>query len=157
MNFRREIEGALRGALLASAAILPLATPAAGPVNAASSAKARLLYIQHCVGCHVMDGSGAPEKGIPSFRGQLDDFLRIPGGREYIVQVPGVMTSPLNDQEIALLMNWLVPNMSTGTATTSFATPYTAAEIGELRHSRPADITATRDKLITQMRQRDSN
>jgi hypothetical protein len=48
---------------------------------------------------------------VPKMRGVLGDFLRVPGGRDYIVQVPGVATSKLSDAEIARLMNWLLREM----------------------------------------------
>lgn len=110
--------------------------------------RARLHYLQHCVGCHLPDGSGAPDKGIPSMRGLLADFARLPGGRDYIVQVPGVMNSPLNDRDIAELMNWLVPEMDNGARLHS---PYTAAEITHLRQTRPADIPRMRAELMARM------
>lgn len=110
--------------------------------------RARLHYLQHCMGCHLQDGSGAPEKGIPSMRGLLADFTRLPGGRDYIVQVPGVMNSPLNDRDIAELMNWLVPEMGDGTG---LSTPYSADEIRHLRQTRPADIPRMRAQLMARM------
>jgi mono/diheme cytochrome c family protein len=109
--------------------------------------KARLQYLQHCVGCHGMDGSGAPAKGVPSMQGTLGRFLQQPGGREFIVQVPGVMNSPLSDRDVADLMNWLLPHVSAPTLPASLA-PYEAAEIARLRASRPADIPAQRQRLI---------
>lgn len=112
--------------------------------------RARLHYLQHCVGCHLVDGSGAPDKGIPSMRGLLADFAHMPGGRDYIVQVPGVMNSPLNDRDIAELMNWLVPEM--GTTNTRGSMPaYTADEIARLRRTRPADVVSVRQRLMAQM------
>jgi mono/diheme cytochrome c family protein len=114
------------------------------------AAQARLSYMQHCMGCHLPDGSGAPDKGIPSMRDMLGQFLAVPGGRAFIVQVPGVMNSALSDQDIALLMNWLLPQVSLATLPPGTA-PYTGAEITELRRHRPVDIPATRQALIKQM------
>lgn len=107
------------------------------------------LYIHHCIGCHSMDGSGAPEAGVPSMRGLLGKFLQVPGGREYIVQVPGVMNSPLNDGEVAKLMNWLVFEM--GPRPKSEFTPYQENEIFNLRQNIPVNINSIRIKLIHEM------
>lgn len=104
------------------------------------------LYIHHCIGCHALDGSGAPEVGVPSMNGMLGKFLQIPGGREYIVQVPGVMNSPLNDAEVARLMNWLVVAM--GPKPNRDFPPYSSSEIQSLRQTIPENIGAVRAKLV---------
>ena len=134
-------------ALLLSGALLA----AGGAAAAGDEARARLQYLQHCSGCHLVDGSGSPTKGIPSMRGMLGRFLQVPGGREFIVQVPGVMNSALRDAEIANLMNWLVPAVSAETVPAGFQ-PYTAQEIARLRNSRPADIMAFRARLVREMK-----
>ena len=134
-------------ALLLSGALLA----AGGAAAAGDEARARLQYLQHCSGCHLVDGSGSPTKGIPSMRGMLGRFLQVPGGREFIVQVPGVMNSALRDAEIANLMNWLVPAVSAETVPAGFQ-PYTAQEIARLRQSRPADIMGFRARLVREMK-----
>jgi hypothetical protein len=85
-------------------------------------------------------------------RGVLGQFLKVPGGREFIVQVPGVMNSPLSDRDIANLMNWLLPALAADTLPTP-ASPYTADEIARLRQSRPADVMAVRASLMDRMRE----
>lgn len=113
-------------------------------------AQARLQYMQHCMGCHLPDGSGAPDKGIPSMHAMLGKFLAVPGGRAFIVQVPGVMNSGLSDADVARLMNWLLPQVSASTLPAD--TPaYTAAEIGALRQTRPLDVPAARAALVARM------
>ena len=134
-------------ALLLSGALLA----AGGAAAAGDEARARLQYLQHCSGCHLVDGSGSPTKGIPSMRGMLGRFLEVPGGREFIVQVPGVMNSALRDADVANLMNWLVPAVSAATLPAGFQ-PYTAQEIARLRSSRPADIMAFRARLVREMK-----
>jgi len=114
------------------------------------AAQARLNYMLHCMGCHLPDGSGAPDKGIPDMRDMLGHFLAVPGGRAFIVQVPGVMHSALSDQDIALLMNWLLPHFSSKTLPPG-TVPYTGAEIVELRRNRPVDIPAARKAITDQM------
>jgi cytochrome c553 len=137
----------VRGLLLSLAALL-LALPAAA---ASDAARARTHYIHHCTGCHLMDGRGVPSKGIPSMRNTLDRFLRVEGGREYIVQVPGVMNSPLGDADIANLMNWLLPYV-TPDGLPQGIRPYSAAEIASLRKTRPIDFDGTRRHLVSGLR-----
>ncbi len=133
--------------LVALAVLAGLASAASA--QAAVQTLARLNFIQHCSGCHGRDGSGAPSKGVPSMRGALGDFLMLKGGREFIVQVPGVMNSPLGDSDIATLMNWLLPLVSAPTMPRDFV-PYNADEIARLRQSRPHDVPAARRKLLQQ-------
>ena len=121
-----------------------------GSAHAGSADRPRLNYLQYCSGCHLPDGSGSPSFGIPSMRGLLGQFLQVPGGRQFIVQVPGVMNSALSDAEIAALMNWLLPAVSAPTLPAGFQ-PYTAQEIAQLRTSRPADVPAARAPLIRQI------
>lgn len=110
-------------------------------------ARAQLNYLHHCVGCHGIDGAGAPAKGVPSMRGTLGRFLQVPGGREFIVQVPGVMNTPLSDRDVAELMNWLLPRVSESTLPAGLR-PYDGEEIARLRGSRPSDVGARRQQLV---------
>jgi mono/diheme cytochrome c family protein len=136
-------------ALKAAALLLSLVAGTAGAAEPA--ARAQLNYLHHCVGCHGMDGGGAPAKGVPTMRGTLGRFLQVPGGREFIVQVPGVMNSPLDDEAVAALMNWLLPRVSRDTLPAGLQ-PYDAREIARLRGSRPADVGAVRQRLVDEAR-----
>lgn len=133
----------MKRVLLCCMALVLAASAHAG----SAEAQTRLQYLQHCMGCHLEDGSGAPERGVPSMRGQLGLFLSVPGGREFIVQVPGVMNSGLSDADIARLMNWLLPRLSAETLPAGTA-PYTEAEIARLRTTRPLDVPAARQALV---------
>lgn len=111
-----------------------------------------LNYRQYCSGCHLEDGSGAPAKGIPNMRGVLGHFLRVEGGREFIVRVPGVSHTPLADADVAELMNWLLSGIAQPSLPAQ-AEPYTAAEIGRLRRTRMVDIPGTRAGLVARLRE----
>lgn len=132
-------------------AALALALACAGSATAGDAmSHAQLNYLHHCMGCHGADGAGAPAKGIPTMRDNLGRFLHVPGGREFIVQVPGVMNTSLGDADIAELMNWLLPWVSAATVPAG-TTPYTAGEIARLRRTRPADVPAARRALVQAM------
>lgn len=113
----------------------------------------RSLYVLHCAGCHSRDASGYPEKGVPTMRGALGHFMRLPEGRAFLVQVPGVNNAGLSDEQIAQLTSWMVRQFSADTAPAGWA-PYTAAEVVAARAHRPADIAAARAALVARL-QRD--
>ena len=56
-------------------------------------------------------------------------FLWVPGGREYLIRVPGVATSPLSDADLAEVMNWMLWRFDKEHLPANFR-PFTAAEIG---------------------------
>lgn len=51
-------------ALAATAAALLLATHATA-LSPQEAARARLHYLQHCMGCHLADGRGRPSRACP--------------------------------------------------------------------------------------------
>lgn len=110
----------------------------------------RMNYLHYCAGCHLEDGSGKPSHGIPNMRGVLGQFLRVDGGREFIVKVPGVSHTPLADSDIAALMNWLLDGIAQPSKPPD-APPYTAAEITRLRSERMVDIPATRRQIVERL------
>ncbi|MEM7019194.1 MAG: hypothetical protein AAF512_17865 [Pseudomonadota bacterium] len=77
-----------------------------------TSNKARVNYILFCAGCHRLDGSGSPESQVPDLREHLAGFARFEAGREYLVQVPGSATVPLNDVDLADVINWILKNIN---------------------------------------------
>ena len=104
-------------------------------------------WVLNCQGCHRTDGSGSPQTA-PPLAGAVAKFTNVPGGREYLVRVPGVATSPLGNVELAELMNWLLWRFDATHLSPTFR-PYTAAEIAALR-SRPlrTEAASTRARLM---------
>jgi mono/diheme cytochrome c family protein len=107
------------------------------------------LYTLNCWGCHRANGQGIPGTAPPLT--DAADFLRVSGGREYLIEVPGVAQSMLNDADAASVMNFVIENFSKGRVPANFK-PYTAEEIRQARnHQRLLDISGTRNALIQQM------
>lgn len=131
-----------RGGLVAAAALLLLAAPA--------RADPRTDYVLHCRGCHGPEGAGAPG-AAPDFRGQLGKFLTVPGGREYLIRVPGTSQSELDDASTAALLNWLLHQFSPAEIPADFA-PYTGEEVTRYRRPALTDPGATRRELVREMR-----
>ena len=74
-------------------------------------------------------------------------FLSVPGGREYLIRVPGTAQSELDDVRTAALLTWLLQEFSPDEIPADF-TPYTAAEVGHARHTPLTDVWKTRGELL---------
>ena len=128
---------------------LALGAALAGLPAAASAESARVLYMLHCQGCHLPDGSGKPGE-VPSLAGSLGRFLSVPGGRAYLVKVPGSAHSPLSDAELASVLNWMVASFGPAEAAAA-QVPYDAAEVTRHRATPLVDVAATRAELLRRM------
>ena len=106
----------------------------------------RVDYMLQCRGCHGPDGGGAPG-AAPSMRGQVAKFLWVPGGREYLIRVPGAAQSELDDAATAALLNWLLREFSPDELPADFA-PYRADEVARHRRTPLLDVYATRRELM---------
>lgn len=130
------------------AAVLALAAePAASIPKVEPTTGAYLLY---CGGCHGIDGHSS-DSAVPSLRGQVDAFLCLPAGREYIVRLPNVAFAPLSDAQLAALMNFVVAFGQTRESKGD--PPFTAAEVGVLRR-KPLlgqPIASYRRQLVTKL------
>ena len=129
-----------RGVLLLALASYLIAT--ARPVRAESASN---LYLLNCWGCHGSHGEGIKGTAPPLIG--LSDFLKASGGRAYLIEVPGVSLSSLNDAQIATVMNWVLDNMSSDR---KFA-PYTADEVHRLRATRLTELSKARRALLDQL------
>lgn len=105
------------------AVLLVFVTPA--------TADTRTDYLLHCSGCHLPDGSGAPDD-VPSLRDGLGWIASMANGRGYLVRVPGSSQAQLNDAELAAVINWVLTEFNAATLADDF-TPLTAKEVGRAR------------------------
>jgi len=119
--------------------------PAAGVENAR---RAWQNWTLNCQGCHRLDGTGS-EGTAPSLAGTVAKFLWVPGGREYLMRVPGVATSPLSSEDLAEVVNWMLWRFDRAHVPAGFR-PFTAAEIARWR-AQPLRLEASqmRSDLLT--------
>jgi mono/diheme cytochrome c family protein len=103
-------------------------------------------YALNCQGCHRADGAGTPGS-VPPLTGSVARFLGVPGGREYLVQVPGVAQAPLDDATLAAVVNWMLERFDKAHLPSDFA-PYGPAEIGRLRANPLTDVEGVRRRLL---------
>jgi len=111
-----------------------------------------LDYQLNCQGCHLSDGAGTPGS-VPGLAGSVARFLAVPGGREYLVRVPGVAQAPLDDAATAGVLNYILEHFDHAHVPTGFV-PYTATEIGDLRKRPLTDVEKVRRGLIAALEQR---
>ena len=102
-------------------------------------------YMLHCQGCHLVNGGETPGK-IPPLVG-AGRFLSVAGGREFLVQVPGVSLSTIDDAELAELLNWLLYRFSPEDLPAHFE-PYTTEEVARLRESPLVEVEKVRAELV---------
>lgn len=112
---------------------------------ASLNADPRSHYLIHCMGCHLQDGSGSPPD-VPVFDSRLLKLLTTQSGRAYLVQVPGASQSPINDRQLAAVINWILEEYAGFEATGDLA-PLTEQEV-TLHRSQPLlDPLKTRASL----------
>lgn len=95
------------------------------PTDAVAERRAEHDYLLGCAGCHGLDAAGSAR--VPSLRG-VDRLLARPGGRAYVLRVPGVASAPLSDARLAALLDWVFARFG------NHAEPhFTAEEVGTAR------------------------
>jgi hypothetical protein len=106
--------------------------------------------MMECQGCHLADGSGGLNS-IPALHNNVAKFPAVPGGREYLVQVPGVASSSLSDQEITAVLNWMLMKFGPAEWATRYA-PYTVEEVSTLRKHPLTETGSRRAELALLMK-----
>lgn len=115
-------------------------------VSWADAKNPRLSYMLECQGCHAADGSGSIST-IPSLKNHMAKFLTVPGGREFLAQVPGAAQAPLSDAESAEVLNYMLKEFGPVEIAQQHP-PYTAEEVSRLRKTPLTEVTAKRAALV---------
>lgn len=71
---------------------------------------AQINYILQCQGCHGADGGGIGQS-IPDLVADGKSFLQSTEGRKYFVSVPGSANSPLSDEELTDVINYIIESI----------------------------------------------
>ncbi len=138
-----------------SALLLVAAACSLGVDQHAYASSARIDYMLGCQGCHLADGRGYPARGVPALTGFVGKFATVPGGREFLVQVPGVAQSTLPDDRLAAVLNWTLLTFSRDELPHDFV-PFGAEEVGLLRRAPLASVADTRADLLHRIEQREA-
>ena len=110
------------------------------------------LYLLNCSGCHGATGQGVQEAGIPNLN-EAGRYVRAQLGREYLIEVPGLSQSRLDDATAARLLNWVLQQFSAESLPADFK-PYTAAEVTRFRADKVSDPKTRRDAILAELRAR---
>jgi mono/diheme cytochrome c family protein len=132
-------------AIVVLIAALSIASPALAGGSPAE------LYTLNCWGCHKPRAEGIPGT-VPRLADSMADFLKVPGGREYLVEVPGVAASALTDAEVAQVLNWLLFTFNKAEMPADFK-PISADEVKAERAKQlnAAAIHTERDSVIKEL------
>jgi len=106
-------------------------------------------FALNCQGCHRADGGGTPGS-VPTLADSVARFLAVPGGRAYLVQVPGVAQAPLDDAALAAVVNWMLARFDAPHLPRDFR-PYTAEEVARLRQFPLVDVDKVRAALLAEV------
>jgi mono/diheme cytochrome c family protein len=131
------------------AVLLPSQIALGETAVAVNMERAKSNYMLNCQGCHQADGSGLVGS-VPSMDGFVGGFLSVPGGRDFLVQVPGSANSPLSDAALAELLNWILITMSEEQLADDFQ-HYTEAEVAKSRQHTLVDVSRIRSQLVAKI------
>lgn len=115
-------------------AVVGLATLLSSNVNAASP---RINYLLYCSGCHLVNGEGK-SPNVPTLRDELGNMISVAEMRSYLVRIPGASQAPIDDAELAEVINWLLQEFNADTLPPGFE-KYTTEEVSEARKQVLAD------------------
>lgn len=116
----------------------------------AEPGRARVDYMLHCQGCHGPEGAGTADGAVPRLNGWVARFLHVPGGRAFLIQVPGSANAALPPERLAEVVNWMVGTFDAAHLPEDF-TPYSGEEVGNLRKTPLVDVTGTRAALVSSL------
>ena len=82
----------------------------------------------------------------------MGSLVATPEGREYIARVPEVAQSPLDDADLARLLNWVLQEFNADTLPARFR-PLEGAEVGAARARILADPIRERESIVGNYRE----
>ena len=147
----------MRRGVFTAALLLALWSLAAGAIAGEDAAIPRIGAVQedfsrNCQGCHRADGAGAC-RTVPRIRDFVGLFTRVPGGRDYLLRVPGVVWAMLDDARLTRVLNWMLVTYSREQLAPDF-TPFTEEEVAKARERPLASVLETRRRLIAELQRR---
>lgn len=114
------------------------ATVAQGLAAITDPELARGDYVEHCAGCHGVQGISAPAK-LPELRGRVGYMMCTAETRAYMLRLPNIAKSRISDnQQLADMLNFMVFGLG-GESVIPGTKPFTAKEVAK---ERPLALTS---------------
>ena len=129
-------------------ALMALTSLLASTPLSATGNSPHVNYMLHCQGCHLPGGVGHPGI-VPPLRNSVGQFLISETGRAYLVQVPGVAHSDLDNEALAEVLNWVLREFDPVHVDAGFR-PYTGAEVANYRSQSIVNLGEVRASLLAQ-------
>jgi hypothetical protein len=129
-----------------SARLLGIVLALAAPPAPAGGNPPQIDFMLHCQGCHLSEGQGLAGQ-VPRLKGEVGKFLHSDEGRAFLLRVPGVAQSSLNDADLAAVMNWVLEEFDPEHLPPAFE-PYTAAEVAQWRTRIMRNVNAERTRIL---------
>jgi mono/diheme cytochrome c family protein len=107
-------------------------------------------FSRQCQGCHGADGMGVRD-AVPRLRDFVGLFTHLPGGRDYLMRVPGAVFAPIDDARLTAVLNWTLLTFSREQLAPGFA-PFTVEEVARAREDVLTEVRATRARLLAELR-----
>ena len=134
----------------ATFAVLAFGAAAESTAQSVAQSVAKIDYMLECQGCHLPDGSGSSQGSVPSLVDSVGRFVTVPGGRSFLVRVPGSAQSPLDDARLAAVLNWMIRTFGPAQVAATFE-PYTAEEVAQHRSDPLTHVARARSELLRQL------
>lgn len=140
------VVAALVSAMPAVSAGDPRAETVANGLAAISDPElAKADYVEHCAGCHGVQGLSAPAK-LPELRGRVGYMMCTADTRAYLLRLPNIAKSRISDnQQLADMLNFMVFGLG-GTSVLPGTKPFTAAEVGYERRFALTSASLVRER-----------
>jgi hypothetical protein len=97
----------------------------------------RINYLLYCTGCHGAAGEGS-HPNVPTLVSELGRMMQVPQMRNYLVQIPGASSAPIDNAELTQVINWILQEFNADTLPANFQ-PLTEAEVSAARKNVLAD------------------
>lgn len=93
---------------------------------------AKADYVEHCAGCHGVQGLSAPAR-LPELRGRVGYVMCTAATRAYLLRLPNIAKSRIADnQQLADMLNFMVFGLG-GESVLPGTEPFTAREVASER------------------------
>ncbi len=101
------------------------------------AATPRINYLLYCTGCHGQTGEGS-HPNVPTLVNELGLMMQVPAMRDYLVQIPGASSAPIDDAELTAVINWILQEFNASTLPANFQ-PLSESEVSAARKNVLAD------------------